>query len=78
MPTPVQVDLQNWLNRLVPENDLLYTHVEEGPDDMPAHIKSALTPVSLSIPIMDGALALGVWQGFTFGNTAITKAQSGD
>lgn len=59
----VQVDLQNWLNRLVPENDPLYTHVEEGPDDMPAHIKSALTAVSLSVPIMQGALALGVWQG---------------
>ena len=59
----VQVDLHNWLNRLVPENDPLYTHVEEGPDDMPAHIKSALTAVSLSVPIMQGALALGVWQG---------------
>ena len=51
----VQVDLHNWLNRLVPENDALYTHVEEGPDDMPAHIKAALTAVSLSIPIMQGA-----------------------
>jgi secondary thiamine-phosphate synthase enzyme len=59
----VQADLQNWLNRLVPENDPLYTHLEEGPDDMPAHIKSALTAVSLSVPIMQGALALGVWQG---------------
>ena len=59
----VQVDLQNWLNRLVVENDSLYTHVEEGPDDMPAHIKSALTAVSLSIPIMQGSLSLGVWQG---------------
>ena len=59
----VQVDLQNWLSRLVVENDPLYTHVEEGPDDMPAHIKSALTAVSLSIPIMQGNLVLGVWQG---------------
>jgi secondary thiamine-phosphate synthase enzyme len=59
----VQVDLHNWLNRLVPENDPLHTHAEEGPDDMPAHIKSALTAVSLSVPIMQGALALGVWQG---------------
>ena len=59
----VQTDLQNWLNRLVPENDPLYTHVEEGPDDMPAHIKAALTAVSLSIPVMQGALTLGVWQG---------------
>ncbi len=59
----VQVDLQNWLSRLVVENDPLYTHVEEGPDDMPAYIKSALTAVSLSIPIMQGNLVLGVWQG---------------
>ena len=56
-------DLEAWLNRLVPENDPLYTHTEEGPDDMPAHIKSALTAASLSIPLMDGRLALGTWQG---------------
>ena len=58
-----RIDLENWLNRLVPENDALYTHTLEGPDDMPAHIKSALTAVSISIPIMDGQLALGTWQG---------------
>jgi secondary thiamine-phosphate synthase enzyme len=58
-----QHDLENWLNRLVPENDPLYTHTLEGPDDMPAHIKSALTATSLSIPIIDGELALGSWQG---------------
>jgi secondary thiamine-phosphate synthase enzyme len=58
-----QHDLENWLNRLVPENDPLYTHTLEGPDDMPAHIKSALTATSLSIPIMSGQLALGNWQG---------------
>ncbi len=58
-----RVDLENWLNRLVPENDPLYTHTLEGPDDMPAHIKSALTATSLSIPIMGGQLALGSWQG---------------
>lgn len=56
-------DLEAWLNRLVPENDSLYTHTLEGPDDMPAHIKSALTTTSLSIPIVDGNLALGTWQG---------------
>lgn len=56
-------DLEAWLNRLVPENDPLYTHTLEGPDDMPAHIKSALTATSLSIPIMGGRLALGSWQG---------------
>ncbi|MGI9286587.1 MAG: secondary thiamine-phosphate synthase enzyme YjbQ [Pseudomonadales bacterium] len=56
-------DLEAWLNRLVPENDSLYTHTLEGPDDMPAHIKSALTATNLSIPIMEGKLALGTWQG---------------
>ena len=59
----VQVDLQNWLSRLVPELDSLYTHTEEGPDDMPAHIKSALTAVQVSVPVIEGRLALGVWQG---------------
>ncbi|NOX51123.1 MAG: YjbQ family protein [Gammaproteobacteria bacterium] len=56
-------DLEQWMNRLVPENDPLYTHTQEGPDDMPAHIKGALTAVSLSIPLMEGVLALGTWQG---------------
>jgi secondary thiamine-phosphate synthase enzyme len=56
-------DLENWLNRLVPENDPLYTHTLEGPDDMPAHIKAALTASSLSIPVIAGELALGAWQG---------------
>lgn len=56
-------DLESWMNRIVPEDDPLYTHTQEGPDDMPAHIKSALTAVSLSIPILDGRLALGTWQG---------------
>lgn len=56
-------DLERWLNRLVPEHDALYTHQNEGPDDMPAHIKSALTATSLSIPISGGQLALGTWQG---------------
>ncbi len=56
-------DLEAWLNRLVPEHDSLYTHILEGPDDMPAHIKSALTATSLSVPVMDAKLALGTWQG---------------
>jgi secondary thiamine-phosphate synthase enzyme len=56
-------DLEHWLDRLVPERDPLYTHTAEGPDDMPAHIKAALTATSLSIPILDGSLALGSWQG---------------
>jgi len=56
-------DLENWLNRLVAENDPLYTHTLEGPDDMPAHIKAALTATCLSIPVENGHLALGTWQG---------------
>jgi secondary thiamine-phosphate synthase enzyme len=56
-------DLENWLNRLVPERDSLYTHTTEGDDDMPAHIKSALTATTLSIPVENGRLALGTWQG---------------
>ena len=56
-------DLDRWLNRLVPEDDALYTHITEGPDDMPAHVKAALTATSLSIPIADGQLMLGAWQG---------------
>jgi secondary thiamine-phosphate synthase enzyme len=56
-------DLENWLNRLVPELDSLFTHLEEGPDDMPSHVKSVLTAVSIAIPIVDGDLALGTWQG---------------
>ena len=59
----VQADLQNWLSRLVLENDPLYTHTQEGPDDMPAHIKGALTAVQVAVPVMQGAQALGVWQG---------------
>lgn len=56
-------DLENWLNRLVPERDSLYTHTLEGDDDMPAHIKSVLTSPSLSIPVLNGQLCLGTWQG---------------
>ena len=56
-------DLEAWLERLVPENDALYTHIAEGPDDMPAHIKAALTCSSLSIPRSGGRLARGTWQG---------------
>jgi secondary thiamine-phosphate synthase enzyme len=61
-PTAKQ-DLERWLNRLVPEGDPFYRHDTEGPDDMPAHIKAALTATSLSVPILDGKLALGTWQG---------------
>jgi secondary thiamine-phosphate synthase enzyme len=56
-------DLEVWLDRLVPERDPLYTHTAEGPDDMPSHIKAALTATSLAVPIVDGELGLGTWQG---------------
>jgi secondary thiamine-phosphate synthase enzyme len=56
-------DLERWLNRLVPEGDPFYQHDTEGPDDMPAHIKAALTASSLSIPIHENRLVLGQWQG---------------
>jgi secondary thiamine-phosphate synthase enzyme len=56
-------DLEAWLDRLVPERDPLYTHTAEGPDDMPSHIKAALTATSLAIPIVAGELGLGTWQG---------------
>ncbi|MBW2712538.1 MAG: YjbQ family protein [Deltaproteobacteria bacterium] len=56
-------DLERWLERLVPEGDPLYTHTLEGADDMPSHIKAALTATTLSIPFQDGRLCLGTWQG---------------
>ena len=56
-------DLERWLKRLVPEGDPFYEHDAEGPDDMPSHIKAALTASSLSIPVMNGSLVLGTWQG---------------
>jgi secondary thiamine-phosphate synthase enzyme len=59
----VQRDLEAWLARLVPEGDPLYTHTAEGPDDMPGHVRAALTATSLAIPFADGRLLLGRWQG---------------
>ena len=58
-----RVDLETFMDRLVPEGAAWITHTLEGDDDMPSHIKSVLTQVSLSIPILDGKLALGTWQG---------------
>ncbi len=58
-----RIDLERWLDRLVPEGDPLYTHTAEGADDMPAHVKAALTATSLSIPVVGGRLGLGTWQG---------------
>jgi secondary thiamine-phosphate synthase enzyme len=59
----VRRDLDAFLRRIVPENMSLYRHNDEGPDDMPAHIKSALTQTQLTVPITDGRLQLGTWQG---------------
>ncbi len=56
-------DLENFLSRIAPEDPTLHAHDSEGPDDMPAHIRAALTQTHLSIPIIGGALVLGVWQG---------------
>lgn len=59
----VQRDLEAFFRRLVPDGDRLFVHTAEGPDDMPAHIRTALTAVSLAIPVTAGRLALGTWQG---------------
>lgn len=57
------VDLEAFFNRLVPDGDDLFIHTVEGPDDMPAHVRTALTQTSLSIPVLQGRVALGQWQG---------------
>ncbi len=59
----VQRDLERFFARLVPDGDRLFEHDAEGPDDMPAHVRAALTQTSLSVPLAGGRLALGTWQG---------------
>ncbi len=59
----VRVDFENHINKMVPENAPYYTHTYEGPDDMPAHIKASLMGASVQIPITNGKLNMGVWQG---------------
>jgi len=59
----VRVDMEAAFERLAPETEGLYAHDDEGPDDMPAHIRTAMTGVNLSIPLIAGRLALGTWQG---------------
>ena len=59
----VLVDIEAFFNRLVPDGDPLFTHTVEGADDMPAHVRTALTQTSLSIPMIEGEVALGQWQG---------------
>jgi secondary thiamine-phosphate synthase enzyme len=59
----VRHDLEQFMKRLVPDGDPMYDHTSEGPDDMPAHVRAVLTNVDLSVPVSDGRLALGTWQG---------------
>ena len=59
----VRNDLEKFFDALAPEGDDLYEHDDEGPDDMPAHLKTALTQVQLNVPVMNGKLMLGTWQG---------------
>jgi len=59
----VRRDLEAFITRLVPDGDRLFTHTAEGDDDMPAHVRSVLTQTSIGIPISDGSLVLGTWQG---------------
>ena len=59
----VQSDLERFFARLVPDGDPLFEHTTEGPDDMPAHVRAALTQTQLSVPLVDGRLMLGTWQG---------------
>ncbi len=59
----VRRDLERWFARAVPDGDALFEHDAEGPDDMPAHVRSALTGVSLTVPVSKGRLQLGTWQG---------------
>jgi secondary thiamine-phosphate synthase enzyme len=56
-------DMEAWFDRIVPEGQPWFTHVDEGPDDMPSHLKAILSGTALSIPVIDGRLALGTWQG---------------
>jgi len=59
----VRRDMEKFFDRLAPEGSGLYEHDDEGPDDMPAHLKTALTQVQISVPVMEGKLMLGTWQG---------------
>src|SRR6185503_4907012 len=63
----VRKDFESYFNRAVPENESYYTHDEEGSDDMPAHLKASLLGASINIPITNGRLNLGVWQGIYLG-----------
>ncbi len=73
----VMTDLVDFFNRVAPEDNRLYRHSIEGPDDMPAHIRAALTQAQLSIPVVEGRMALGTWQGiYLFEHRAGTHRRS--
>ena len=73
----VQTDLNAFFERLAPENDPIYVHTMEGPDDMPSHVRTALTQVQLSIPVEGGRMALGTWQGvYVFEHRAMGHRRS--
>lgn len=73
----VRTDMEAAFERLAPEDNRLYVHTVEGPDDMPAHIRSALTGVQLSIPVMGGRPALGTWQGvYVFEHRSVPHSRS--
>src|SRR4051794_30076930 len=73
----VILDLNDFFGRLAPEDNRLYRHTAEGPDDMPAHIRAALTQVQLSIPVIGGRMALGTWQGlYVFEHRAMHTRRS--
>ena len=59
----VRVDLETFFSKQVPDGDAMFTHTAEGPDDMPAHVRSVLTQSDLNLPVSDGQCALGTWQG---------------
>jgi secondary thiamine-phosphate synthase enzyme len=70
-------DLAAFFDRLVPEDNRLYRHTAEGADDMPAHIRAALTPAQLSIPVVEGRMTLGTWQGiYLFEHRAVPHRRS--
>ena len=75
----VRTDLQAFMDRIVPDGDALFQHTAEGPDDMPAHVKSVLTDTGLMVPISDGRLALGTWQGiYSVGASSRRPPPAGD
>ena len=69
----VRTDLEAFFDRLAPEDASQYRHADEGPDDMPAHIRTAVIGVQLTIPIVEGKLALGTWQGVYFSNIGVRR-----